>query len=160
MVTLTAGGRMAPPIAAKQPAAILERWEATLSAILEHARRYHDLDALVAKRRAWLTANPFHDLHDERHAAMWLTMQDRNTAGAKMMDAAEHLSRLQQQMPADTVDGLGALLGHPLLPYAGQLWAMAVRRMPRQQPIDMFAVAAFVVMEWRAHSEAQEGIAA
>lgn len=154
---LTAGGRVAPkPQLSADPSVLLQNWEATLTTMLEHARRYHDLDALVAKRRAWLTDNPFHALHDERHAAMWLTTQDRNTVGATMMDAAENLSRLQQQLPPDTVDGLSALLGHPLWPYLGQLWAMAVRRMPRQQPIDMFAVAAWVVMEWTAESDRVE----
>lgn len=155
--TLTAGGKLAPkPKLPTDPSVLLSQWESTLTRMLEYARRYHELDALVAKRRSWCDANPFHELHDERHAAMWLTAQERNETGAMMMDACETLSRLQAQMPDGMVDGLSALIGHPLWPHAGQMWAMAVARMPKGEPLDMFDVASWVVMEWQAESEAQE----
>lgn len=159
--TLTAGGRIAPkPPTANDPSVLLSQWESTLTRMLEHAQAYHELDRIVVKRRAWLRDNPFHDLHDERHAAMWLSAQERNDVGARMMDACEALSRLQRQMPPNMVDGLSALLGHPLWPNAGQVWAMAVARMPKDESIDFFDVASWVVMEWRAETEAREGVAA
>lgn len=159
--TLTAGGRIAPkPPTNESPAIILNKWEATLTQMLTHARRYHELDRIVTKRQAWLRDNPWHELHDERHAAMWLSAQERNETGARMMDACEVLSRYQRQMPAGMIDGLSALLGHPLWPAAGQTWAMAIARMPPGEPFDFFDVASWVVMELRAETEAREGVAA
>jgi hypothetical protein len=139
------------------PAILLDRWHALLTSMLTLAVRYGELDALVAKRRAWLADNPFHDLHAERHTLMWQLTITRNEVGGKVMDQCAELSRLQGQMPAGMVDGIGALVGHPLFPYAGQKWAMAAAR---TRSTDIFDLASWVSMELTDDSDAQEVTAA
>jgi hypothetical protein len=152
--TLTAGGKAAPPKPnPADPAVLLNNWHLALTRMLELAVRYGELDNLVAKRRVWLAEHPFHEKHAERHAAMWSTAMERNELGGRVMDLCAELSRLQGQMPAGMVDGIGALLGHPLFPYAGQKWAMAAARI---RTTDIFDVASWVSMEVRQNSEATE----
>jgi hypothetical protein len=153
-LTLTAGGRVAPkPLRTDDPTVLVDRWHKLLTTMLTLAVRYGELDALATKRKAWCDANPFHDLHAERHTAMWLTRQDANETGAKMMDACEALTRIQRQLPENTIHGIGALMGHPLFPMAGQWWARGARTIRSN---DMFAVGAWVSMRLRAKTEAQE----
>lgn len=153
--TLTAGGRpRSPQTHARTPAAILDRWHSILTGMLELAVKYGELDDLVLKRRRWLAANPFHDLHDERHTAMWHTTIERNVLAGTIMDRCADLSRLQGEMPPGMVDGLAALLGHPLWPFAGQRWAMAAARM---QSTDLFDIAMRVYVETNDDQERAEG---
>jgi hypothetical protein len=157
--TLTAGGKAAParPKATPpDPTHLLNRWHLILTQMLEHAVKYGELDDLVQKRRAWLADNPFHEKHDERHAAMWQTAMERNEVGGHVMDLAAELSRIQRDMPADMVNGIEALMGHELFPYAGQKWAMAAARWPKHDdapPPDIFDVASWVSMELTAADE-------
>lgn len=160
--TLTAGGKAAParPKAVPvDPTALLNKWHLILTQLLEHAVRYGELDDLVQKRRAWLTDNPFHEKHDERHALMWAATIERNEVGGLVMDLAAELSLLQRDMPPKMVNGIEALMGHVLFPYAGQKWAMAAARWPKHDdapPPDIFDVASWVSMELTTESDVIE----
>lgn len=157
--TLTTRGKPydkpAPPVITT--AQLIDRWNAALTAMLTLAVDYGRLDTLATKRRQWCDQNPWHELHDERHAAMWLTTQERNEAGGKMMDLADELAHIQSQLPQHTIDGLSALMGHPLYPQVGQRWALTAARM---QTADIFDIAAVVMMELVAESDEREQEAA
>lgn len=148
---LTAGGRAAPPKrAAPEPRDLLDAWHAALTRMLELAVRYGELDALVIKRQAWLEANPWHERHDERHALMWQATRERNLIGGRMMDEADALDRIQYQLPERMIDGLAALIGHPLWPGVPGRWAMTAARI---QSTDIFRIARTVLADLRAEQE-------
>lgn len=144
----------APPVVTT--AQLVDRWHRALTAMLELAVEYGRLDALAEKRRQWCEQNQWHELHDERYAAMWLTTQERNEAGGRMMDKADELCRVQGKFPERTIEGLAALMGHPLWPAVGQRWAFTAARM---QTRDIFDIAAVVMMDLVAESDEREGVA-
>lgn len=157
--TLTVGGRAyvpPPPPNPNDPHLLLDRWHAALTRMLELAIGYGELDRLTKKRAAWCEANPWDDRFDERHNAMWATRRERNQRAGMLMDLAADMSRLQGQMPAGMINGLSALIGHPLWPYCGQRWAIAAAWM---QTTDIFAIARQVYAELRTADEAGELLA-
>lgn len=154
--TLTTGGRSyaPPPIPnPNDPVRLVAEWRATLTRMLERAIRYGELDRLAKKRQAWVEANPWHERHDERHALMWATRQERNELGGQIADDCGALSRMQGRLPPAAIDELEALVGHLLFPYVSQRWAVTAARL---QTARIDRIAFHVLADLRAEDEVGE----
>jgi hypothetical protein len=144
VVTLTAGGRAPVKPVAVPKASPVVRWHAALERLLPLAVEYGRIDELYQKRKAWCANNWAHDLIREREQAAHFTFVERNDVVRRMMDVAEGMSRIQGEMSGEQIDGLGALLGAALTPYASHRLALTAARL---QSTDVFAIVATWLMD-------------
>lgn len=126
-----------------QPGTV-DQWDRLLTAMLREAVTYGELDEKYRARKAWLSTNQEHPQWIERNRQTNATWHQRNEAVRRMMDTAEAIGRYQASLPAVSRDGLSALLGHELTPYAAHRLALTAARL---QSTDVFAIVATWLMD-------------
>lgn len=135
----------------RSSAVSLDEWDRAVTAMLQAAVTYGELDDRLQRQRAWLAANGDDERFVSRNRTMHRTFLERNQAAIRMMDLAERVSALHRVLPPGSRDGLAALVGHELWPYCPNRWALTAARM---KSTDIFDVAFHVLADRRAEEEA------
>lgn len=151
-VTIRAGGQAidtSKPV--RSQATILDEWDRAVREMLAAAVASAPARERVKKMRAWLAANEFHAKHKERHEQYWREYMASNEQDARLMDMTARVSRLQGEMSAETLYGLGALVGIELYPNISQMWARYAQRMATH---DVFEITRQWLVDQRKEDEA------
>ena len=151
-VTIRAGGQSvdtSKPV--RSQVQVLDEWDRAVRAMLAAAVASGPRRERVKKMSAWLEDNPFHEKHGERHHQYWREKMESNEEDANLMDMTIRVSRLQGEMTAETLYGLGALVGVELYPNIGQMWARYAQRLATH---DVFEITRSWLIEQRKEEQA------